>query len=437
MPLLHAFYLCVVVLAVAAATARGRLHPVLAMLLAAAGFAALSSMSIGQLGKVFGTGFSQALNNLGLPVLAASAVTVLAAHSGAAEGLARATTLWPGRLRAAVLALIGVVAGTGAVPAASFAVLAPLRAALDGAGGRRRGALTVGLAISAGQAFLMPSPVLIAAAAILGAGWGRVIGFGVPLAGLTAAAGAWFASRVASDGGAAAAPASGAARGAGGLVLACVAMAALLAVQSLGDIPSEPFGGGSTREFILGAGRPLILLLVGGAIMVAAAGAWRGGALSETGWIPVAIARAAPLMLLLGAAGGLQSLDQARHMAELAAERWLPLPWGLAVPFLAAATMKAMQGSPLVAAITAAGMVQPLLAVLGLDGETGRALAVLAIGAGAMTASHVNDGLFWVVADEAGLRPPGALALVSGGTLLQGALALASLLALHSAWPGG
>ncbi|MEJ0047992.1 MAG: hypothetical protein WDN04_19135 [Rhodospirillales bacterium] len=86
-------------------------------------------------------------------------------------------------------------------------------------------------------------------------------------------------------------------------------------------------------------------------------------------WPAQAIGRAAPLLLLLGAAGGLQSLTQTAHMAELLAERLLPLQWGLALPFVGRGDHKNTAGSSLVAAITTAGMVQPLLPALGLDGE--------------------------------------------------------------------
>ena len=53
------------------------------------------------------------------------------------------------------------------------------------------------------------------------------------------------------------------------LILAITVPLLLLMVQSVGDIPSEPLGGGPTRELILGIGRPLILFLVGVGIMVA------------------------------------------------------------------------------------------------------------------------------------------------------------------------
>jgi GntP family gluconate:H+ symporter len=115
------------------------------------------------------------------------------------------------------------------------------------------------------------------------------------------------------------------------------------------------------------------------------------------------------------------------------AEQLLTLHVGLALPFLLAATLKIAQGSSLVAAITAAGMMQTVLPTSGLDGETGRALAVLAIGAGAMTGPHVNDPFFWLLADAATLRPTRALAWITGGTIVQGVILVAALIVIKEA----
>ena len=52
------------------------------------------------------------------------------------------------------------------------------------------------------------------------------------------------------------------------LLLATAIPLVLLMVQSLGDIPSEPLGGGPARELVLGIGRPLILFLVAVGIMI-------------------------------------------------------------------------------------------------------------------------------------------------------------------------
>ena len=47
----------------------------------------------------------------------------------------------------------------------------------------------------------------------------------------------------------------------------------------------------------------------------------------------------------------------------------------------------------------------PLLPVLGLGSPVRTVLAVMAIGAGAMTVSHANDSYFWVVTNFGAMTP--------------------------------
>jgi GntP family gluconate:H+ symporter len=217
------------------------------------------------------------------------------------------------------------------------------------------------------------------------------------------------------------------------LCLAAVVPLAMLMFQSLGSIPSEPLGGGPTRELILGIGRPLILFLTGVAIMILGQPRQGFGLVTDAAWTAQVFGKIAGLLLVVCAAGGLQRLCQETGMATLLAEHvlaWHIGPFALLVPFFAAAVLKTLQGSSLVAAITAAGMMQPLTTALGFDGANAKALAALAIGAGAMTLSHVNDDYFWLVADRAGFAPLRALTAFSIGTLLQGLLTVVVLLVL-------
>jgi GntP family gluconate:H+ symporter len=82
--------------------------------------------------------------------------------------------------------------------------------------------------------------------------------------------------------------------------------------------------------------------------------------------------------------------------------------------------MKLLHGSSLVATLTAAGILEPLLPALGLDAASGRLLAAGAIAAGTLV-SHVNDPLFWLVGDIAGLDATQTLGLHSAGTAIQAA----------------
>jgi GntP family gluconate:H+ symporter len=80
--------------------------------------------------------------------------------------------------------------------------------------------------------------------------------------------------------------------------------------------------------------------------------------------------------------------------------------------------------------------VQPILVPLGIGDESGKTLATLAIGAGAMTVSHLNDEYFWLATWSGGFSPLRGVMLFTAGTLLQGAIALAALLLLSVAVSG-
>jgi H+/gluconate symporter-like permease len=158
-------------------------------------------------------------------------------------------------------------------------------------------------------------------------------------------------------------------------------------------------------------------------------GRWDRKILAETGWMGEVLSASVRPLLAVGAAGGFVSLLQATGTAELVAERIAAFHIGIAVPFLIALVLKALQGSPLVATLTAAGMIEPLLPGLGLGDAWGHALAAAAIGAGTLIV-HINDPSFWLVADMAELTPAQTLALHTLGTLMQAATAIALLLIL-------
>lgn len=64
----------------------------------------------------------------------------------------------------------------------------------------------------------------------------------------------------------------------------------------------------------------------------------------------------------------------------------------LILGWLIAVVLRVALGSATVAALTAAGLVEPLMRGAGAN----PALMVLAIGAGSLAASHVNDAGFWM-----------------------------------------
>lgn len=436
MPVVQALLFIAAAVIIVVATQRQRLHPFLAILVVASGFGLASGLSLGLLGKRFGAGLSQTLYSPGLVIVGAAFIAAIADNAGAIDRISRSIARASGLGRATISAIAGIVAGVGASPSAAFAILTPMLSTVGEKTVTPRSPtmVTPALAISASHGLVLFSPIPIAAASILGARWDHVALFGLPIALVLAVfAAAW--ARWFSPASETRSPAddfrvgrhSGSAWSTTVLVLAVAVPLLLLMIQSIGDIPSEPLGGGADRERILSLGRPLILFLAGVGIMVV--GRWRLSVklLGDAAWTENVFAKIVGLLLTVGAAGGLQKLCQETGMAELIGEHIAGLNGGVLVPFLVAAVIKTLQGSSLVAAIAAAGMIQPLLASLGLDAENGRALATLAIGAGAMTVSHVNDEYFWLVSWNAGLAPARALIAFTLGTLMQGLIALALL----------
>jgi GntP family gluconate:H+ symporter len=443
-PLFQAIALVASVIVIALVTRSGRLHPFIVLLIVATAFGVATGFSIAFIGKAFGGGFSQAIYSPGLAIVAAGFVGAIADATAASSWLAvtLARRRWLGSTRVATLA--GLVAGLGASPATAFALLTPFVRAASGENAAKSSASMVAsaLAISASHGLVLFSPVAVAAAVILDAPWGRIVLIGLPVAAISAVFGAawarWQSTKL--DAPATSFQPNPANQPSGWS--ACVLATAtaipilMLIVQSLGDIPSEPLGGGTAREAVLGIGRPLLLFLVAVGLMTV--GLWRTARqlFVDSTWTGRILGNVVGTFLIVAAAGGLQRLCQETGMAELLGERLLSLHLGFAggilLPFVTAALIKTLQGSSLVAAITTAGMVQPLLIQPGIGDETARALATLAIGAGAMTMSHVNDEYFWLVSTSAEIRPLRGLATFTIATLLQGVIVVAALLIISA-----
>jgi gluconate:H+ symporter, GntP family len=445
MALLRAAVFLASAVALVVACQSRRCHPFVALVIAASAFGFGAGFSVSLLGKTFGAGFAAALYSPGLVIVAAGLIAGVAEGTGACHRLIAAIDRCRRPTSAGLTALTGLIAGIGASPASAFALLTPLlQTAGDGTPTRRPvTAVALALALSASHGLVLLAPVPIAAAAILGAPWFLVAAFGLPVALLLVVFGValahWLPLADTAPPSATAERRVGAGTRNGSAVVLLLAMGVpllMLMVQSLGDIPSEPLGGGSHRELILGIGRPLLLFLVGVSIIAIGQGRQGLKLITDTGWTERVLGNVAGVMLIVGAAGGLQRLCQESGMAELVAEPLLGanvgVLGGLLIPFLIAATIKSLHGSSLAAAITAAGMVQPMLAALGLGDADGKALAALAVGAGAMTVAHVNDPYFWLVTDAAGLRPLTGMATITLGTLLQGLAAVLALVLLSA-----
>ncbi|TFG81840.1 MAG: GntP family permease, partial [Erysipelotrichales bacterium] len=106
---------------------------------------------------------------------------------------------------------------------------------------------------------------------------------------------------------------------------------------------------------------------------------------------------------------------------------------GIFFPFIIAAILKTAQGSSTVAITTTAGILggfaasDSMMNVLGLNTPILAALAVMAIGAGAMTVSHANDSYFWVVTNFGGMKAEDGYKTQTAVTLVMGVAAMLSI----------
>jgi len=382
--ILAALALPFAVVAIVLLIQRLRVPPFLALMATVVAYGIATQMTFQSIGKAFGLGFVAALEQTGLLVMA-----------GALVGRLLIKQPLPGPAGA----IAGALAGLGGSASGALALLQPA--------GR---AIGLALTLLAAHALVAPSPLAVAAASVVHADIATMALIAVPIAIVAAAIGWWLFARGDTE--------------PGTLSLGWLAIAipiALLVVQSIAQMPSEPLGKGGAREFYTGISKPLVLAVLAIALAILLSRRWQPLLLADTSW--------APLLLTVGAAGGFARVLDETGMAELLAEYVLDPRLGLLVPFLAAATVKTMQGNSLSAVLTASGMVEPMLPALGLDSPTGRALAAAAAGAGSIAICHVNDPFFWIATHMAGITPARGLRLIGLGSAVVALVAL-GLLAL-------
>ncbi|MFC0849252.1 GntP family permease [Streptomyces noboritoensis] len=149
-------------------------------------------------------------------------------------------------------------------------------------------------------------------------------------------------------------------------------------------------------------GSPLIALLA--AVLVAIFTLGRAAGFSKeriSTTVEKSLAPIAGILMIVGAGGGFKQtlIDVGVGQMILDVSKDWSIP-ALLLAWLIAVAIRLATGSATVATISAAGLVAPLAA----DMSTGHtALLVLAVGAGSLFFSHVNDAGFWLVKEYFGM----------------------------------
>ena len=398
-----------------------KVHPFLTIMGISLLLALAAGLPLRQIPGIIGQGFSATFTSIGIVIVLGAFIGAVLEKTGAALKLADIVIRLVGKKRPAMaVELMGWVVSIPVFCDSGFVILDPIRRALA----RRTAASSVTLTIclSCGlyvaHVFIPPTPGPIAAAQTLGAGENLllVMGIGVLCSIFPLVAGYFYARRIGKkivsadvDG----APDADVAyedllASYGRLPSGLASLAPLVVpilLMALSSVSAMAGWTGQLAEIAAFLGAPIIALAVG-AILAICLLFSAGKKESFYTLTNDTLKTVGPILLVTAAGGVLGKVIASSDMVNFITEHASVMQTlGIFFPFLLAAILKSAQGSSTVAITTTAGIVAPMLAVLGFVTPVQVALVVMAIGAGAMTVSHANDSYFWVVTNFGGLTP--------------------------------
>ncbi|MFD4509697.1 GntP family permease [Streptomyces sp. NPDC058457] len=415
---------------------KARLQPFVALLAVSIAVGLLAGLSVTEL---FGTvqrsdavstvesGMGGILGHVAIIIGLGTMLGAILEVSGGAEVLAtRLLNLFGEKRAPLAMGLTGLIFGIPVFFDVGIFVLAPLVYAAAKRGGKS--ILLYCLPLLAGlsmtHAFLPPHPGPVAAAALLHVqlGWVILMGIvcGIPAVLAAWAFSAWIGKRifvaVPQDMVEAAEEAKQAVlaeqRAAGvapqekpvplATVLAIIGTPlVLILAATFSSIALDPSTGRSVLEFF---GTPMVALTIALVLAYYLLGIRRGWSRKSLETVSTASLKpVGNILLVVGAGGIFGAVLKASGVAQALSDTFngvgLPV---IVLSYLISVVLRVAQGSATVAIVTTAGIVAPLL-----TGEHHSqafvALVIMAISAGSIFASHVNDGGFWMVAKYFGI----------------------------------
>lgn len=201
-------------------------------------------------------------------------------------------------------------------------------------------------------------------------------------------------------------------------------------LMGLSSVASMAGWTGTVSDILQFLGTPIIALAVGTVFgVIQLAGAKKLGNFYKL--TDDTLKTVGPILFVTAAGGVLGKVISSTDMINYITQNATLLEKiGIFFPFILAAILKTAQGSSTVALTTTAGIVAPILPLLGLDTPVRTALAVMAIGAGAMTVSHANDSYFWVVTNFGAMTPEKGYRTQTVNTLILGIAGMAEIFIL-------
>ena len=452
LPLILAFVVAIVIMIVM--ISKLRIHPFISIMLVSLGLGLIAGIPLVDhklesgavqhgLATVIGQGFSGTFTSIGIVIILGAMIGTVLEKTGGALKLADMMIRLVGKDNPVIaVQLMGWVVSIPVFCDSGFVILDPIRKALV----RRTAASAVAMtfALSSGlfisHVFIPPTPGPIAAASTLGIGdyLLQVIGLGILCSIFPLIAGyfyaRWIGTRVQSKDEVhpeeVAKVYNDLIASYGKLPSAFSTLAPIIVpivLMALSSVAAMAGMTGFAAEIIRFLGTPIIALAVGMAFatlqLFSVDRSEEFYAICNDSLMTVG-----PILFITAAGGVLGKVIATSDMVNYISHHAdIFRDMGIFFPFLLAAILKTAQGSSTVALITTAGIVAPILPILGYNTPIEVTLVCMAIGAGAMTVSHANDSYFWVVSEFSGLTPDQGYRVQTMGTLVLGIAAIVEI----------
>lgn len=410
---------------------RVKIHPFFGLLLASVIYALITGMRPEIIVESINSGFGDILGKIGLIILFGVTIGTILEKSGGAFVIAtKILNLIGEKSIHLAMMLTGYFLSIPIFADSALLMMNPLNKVLSKKTGMSYAGTTAALAmgLTASHVMVPPTPGPIAAAGILGANLGDVILWGFVISSISLIPCYLYAKKIASKinipihvepiANPKKKPALWKS------LLAIVIPLVLILLKSVLEYPEIQIHDSIFKTVIAFLGTPVIALLIGVLLSLCLPEKLYDKIFSSTGWVGESLKIAAPIILITGAGGIFGKTLQNSGIADLITSSFSGMELGLFFPFILAACLKSTQGSSTVSLVTTASIVAPLVSALELDDTFLLTMTVLAIGAGASVASHVNDSFFWVLTQLTGMNIKQGYQVQTAGTFIFGTSAM-------------
>ncbi|MBB5917723.1 GntP family gluconate:H+ symporter [Nocardia transvalensis] len=409
-----------------------KLEPFIALLLTGLLLALAAGLPVSQIvgtalksgDSLLETGFGSILGHIAVIIGLGTVLGAILERSGGADVLtARLLALFGPKGAPVAMGLVGLIFGIPVFFDIGIFVLAPLIYVAAKRGGRSLVlyAMPMVAGLSMTHAFLPPHPGPVALGGLLGVslGWLILMGLVCGLPGFVAAGIVWGTyignrvrvevpdeflvrpERTGSGPGATTAPEPGEtleksppSAGLIGVIIAIplvLILGATFGTQLL-DKGSKPL------QVLTFLGTPAVALLIAVLVAFYVLGVRRGSTVRELSEITADSLRPVGMLLLVVGAGAffgkvISATGIGDALAHTMSDAGLPV---IVLAYLISCGLRIAQGSATVAIVTTGGIVAPLVGGHGYS-QMAIALIAMAIAAGSIVLSHVNDGGFWII----------------------------------------